>query len=986
MAQPLFDQHPLEDYFRNTGETAEPMPGSSPDFMIEDDPVDAYSSEAEVHLPPLVQNVLEIARELLHPSDSSSQENTFAERFKYDVISSSLLSSSLAASLASPVSARRANTPEIPGRLSEEGTSGGGGEQPVPTPAVALPDIPSLPAFSGPQLAVTLLSVSVLVFSIGFYFLAFVVLLAALYAWCAVHTDPDKCNYTTETANALNELISAGNFWDSAVNEAVMLIETEERSVFYGAPSSSLRIALQSSLYTTQMQCDNVRQLLSALAAPSTVSQLAEMYAPPSPVRPALVLSDHPRSPSSPSGSLRPFSHPSASQRTRTISLPNSNSNKRSTWNGSYATLAMAGSPTAHLVNRKKRNRRTDVISLFQPMPTRGSLVASVSAPVSPHAPSPEPKPQLEVLAEEELAEDELEDKSYFGAAALDLQRKRKSTALEVFDAVPPPSYTPPRSSGSDMPVSPTFSSSSRLTPMHTNRHPLSLSGLHLSLQAALSSKRYACSHLLALRFAEDEDETYWEDVRSLMALLCSTFSDASARLMEALNEVDKRRIKDEHPTPPRGNTPTPQGKSGHQRRASPLHHSYVPARSVAEMSGFAPVPSNLTRLATHVDAISGALNEAREHLEECISAIRDAPAPGSSEIGTPSVQDHPAFQAYDRLRKELGYALRECERGRERLLDIIADPRPSVDSAEDDDASPNTPGLGNDSGSESSERQPISPRAAVGLGLSLALGREGPEEGEQEVDDATSHLLLSTSTQHLPPPGAEQVFEADAGNIGAFARPRSKLSREERIEIMKARRASGVPLGIASLPSPLFDGAGRVDDMGRERDRWGPGGEVVQELKDVIWKVGEKRRRMSQQVTPTPTMLPLPPLPPPSSKRVSAPPLSFATAPPRVAVLGSDSPVNLSYAADVFDHHPPSAHDREPIRETSVSIAVDEGSPEDELDAFDLEATPDSPTGSSLAYLDDVDDDPLAVDDGLRTAHAPPPDPFLPRREECVS
>ena len=32
-------------------------------------------------------------------------------------------------------------------------------------------------------------------------------------------------------------------------------------------------------------------------------------------------------------------------------------------------------------------------------------------------------------------------------------------------------------------------------------------------------------------------------------------------------------------------------------------------------------------------------------------------------------------------------------------------------------------------------------------------------------------------------------------------------------------------------------------------RERWGPGGEVVQELKDVIWKVGEKKRKMSQQV-----------------------------------------------------------------------------------------------------------------------------------------
>ena len=32
-----------------------------------------------------------------------------------------------------------------------------------------------------------------------------------------------------QTLEALNELISAGNVWDSAVNEAILLIESEER-------------------------------------------------------------------------------------------------------------------------------------------------------------------------------------------------------------------------------------------------------------------------------------------------------------------------------------------------------------------------------------------------------------------------------------------------------------------------------------------------------------------------------------------------------------------------------------------------------------------------------------------------------------------------------------------------------------------------------------------------------------------------------------
>ena len=806
------------------------------------------------------------------------------------------------------------------------------------------------------------------------------------------------------------------------------------RSIFYGptssqAPLSSLRVALQSSLHTTQTQCDNVRQLFSALTSPTTLSQLAEMYAPPSPIRPGFSVSDSQRSPSSPSASLRPFSHPTGSWRQRTTSLPDSQSpDKRATWNGSYASLAMAGSPTAHLLARKKQNRRSDVTSLFQPLAPGSSLTASISAPVSPNLPSPEPRNQLDVLQEEDHFEDDLEDKNYFGAAALDMQRKRKSVALETF-GLPPPSYTPPRSTGrgeggsTSSVHSPTISSSSRLTPLHTTRHPLSLSGLHLALQAALSSKRYACSYLLALRFDEDEDDTYWENVRSVMALLTSTFSDASARLIEALDDSEKKRVKDEHPTPPRGNTPTPNGKAvGESRRGgSPLRHSSVPSaaaialRSVAEMVSFAPMPSNMARFASHVDAVSTALNDAREHIEECIAALRD-PQPqlvhqaDSPDAPVPSVQDHPAFQAYDRLRKELGYALRECERGRERLLEIVA-PRLPPDAAEDEDM--NTPGLRQDSGSESSEKGPVSPNGpntgthdSTGLGLSLSLGRQDGDEREPDVDDATAHLLLSSSVAHLPPAGVEQVYEADTGAAGAFARPRSKLSREERIAIMKARRTSGMLFTAAAtgsaVPSPLaspISDVGRMDRHGHERERWGPGGEVVQELKDVIWKVGEKRRRMSQlppqpQPPRTPTGEPaqLPPEPHTPLEGVRSE--DVADEPAVAVALGADD-VSLAYLEeadpaeeplraddsvdDVFRIDLSRRTDLTQERESSILIAVDGGSPENEIDDPTLELGDSSPPASPLPYTRRV----LELEAALRRHSQPPPASVLHFDEE---
>ncbi len=46
----------------------------------------------------------------------------------------------------------------------------------------------------------------------------------------------------------------------------------------------------------------------------------------------------------------------------------------------------------------------------------------------------------------------------------------------------------------------------------------------------------------------------------------------------------------------------------------------------------------------------------------------------------------HPALEAYERLCCELGLALRECGRGRERLLDTISPPRLNDDSDPDGD------------------------------------------------------------------------------------------------------------------------------------------------------------------------------------------------------------------------------------------------------------------------------------------------------------
>ena len=492
---------------------------------------------------------------------------------------------------------------------------------------------------------------------------------------------------------------------------------------------------------------------------------------------------------------------------------------------------------------RRKEKRKSDISSIFLTPEANSSR----SAP-----PSPLTQRVLEDVEEEDQPESDSElaymkDEDVFGVAALDLRRKRRSAGMEAF-GVPPPSYSSQpsqpghtRGHSSHSSLS-SLSSPSRFTLLQTNRHPLSLSALHMALHGALAAKRYACSHLLALRFEEDaDDETYWEDVRSIMALLTSTFADASSSLLSALDEAEKRRMKDERPST--------ESLVGSSRDSSvspeePRGTSAPPrsGKTMAEMISFAPMPSSLARFATHVDAISSALDDAREHLEKCVASIREdkdsnvsakSTADGASldPFGAEGTSENPTLQAYDRLRKELGYALRECERGRERLLDILAPPKTAAETDEEDeefaDAPP--PLLHHDfsSGESTGPESAFSERNST-----FEIAVPDLDRSSQAMDDATDHLLMTTSSQHLPPPGIEQVFEADSGAHAAFTRERSKLSREERIKLAKARRQSQP----ASIEEKL------------EGEKRGPSSEVVQELKDVIWKVGEKRRRMTER------------------------------------------------------------------------------------------------------------------------------------------
>ncbi|KAI9440712.1 hypothetical protein H4582DRAFT_1938911 [Lactarius indigo] len=876
MAQPLFNEHPLQDYLRQSGDIFEPIPGAMSDLT---DPFSEECADTDADadirlwswLPTPVLHLVQFFNIIVTSAQNHhSTLREFSEKFQYDVISSSLLSSSVTA----PSSTRRrssSSTGDIPPDDPDL--------QSRTNPSPPMPSHPVEHRTSAWSLTLFCLCCISLFFD---SFILCVLMGTALYYIESYAVQPGNLpDFITPTLGSLNDLIAAANLWDSAVHEAINLLELEESMNPSLSPSSPLRVALHSSLQSTQVQSDNVRHVLVGLTAPSALAQLSEMYAPPSPTKPLAPL--HSRSGSATAGS-----------RTR-ASTPLS-SDKRATWNGSmsynYAALANAGTPSRRSLMRWEK-RRSDLSALL--LRPNG---AAMSAPTTP-----EPGKSLDGVEEEigndpaatNLSDQEgdadvvvpLSERGQFASAALEFQRQRRSRGVETLflsTRSPPPKYTaispPPTSthitrlgnkSHSSQSPPPSSYSTSRFTAMQMPRHPLSLYSLTLTLNGALAARRYAASHLLALRFAggdalEDSGrggDSYWEDVRAVMALLTSALASATAPLVEALEAAEHERLLTENPTP---TTLHSRASSDSHTRPSSFHYQQQQqrlARRTSHVTSFAPLPNHLSRFAAHVDALTNALHDAREHLESCVASLRDGTAAAS---GSSSPQDAPALRAYERLRRELGLALRECERGREPLLELLLPPRPP---SPDDDDDEEMPALGADAESSDSDKDassraahspssslPSSPTHAV-----LVDARPDEEEGADASGGAKHERgdVLVVGLERLPAPGIEQVFEADAGadadadadGTRSLVRPRSKLSRAERIAAAKARRASCGGLGLS-----VVGGQGERDSAGGVQ--WAPVGDVVQELKDVIWKVGEQRRmrelRQKEELDSTPS------------------------------------------------------------------------------------------------------------------------------------
>lgn len=374
-------------------------------------------------------------------------------------------------------------------------------------------------------------------------------------------------------------------------------------------------------------------------------------------------------------------------------------------------------------------------------------------------------------------------------------------------------------STGVPRPVSSTGYASSPLLPtFHQPRldrtvsfgHSTSASLKATLLAVHLKRKRVACA-LLALDFSVDDKvgdgpmnirhialAKYWADVHMIL-------DDLRQRLSSVANDIQT----------------TSASREAH-------YEPFLPGRP---HDSFAPRQSDQFVMLEQIHILSRLLAGAQNELTELKSSVEQG---DREEI----------LQQWDRLRLDLAAMIRTWEKGRttasKTSLPLAAgaetgeaDPVPDFVRHWDIDDLPVS-----DRQDEDTLNEPSKPPSVPDESSSTQVTAH---------DDATSHLLDSTSASFLPPPGIEDVFEA----VLDFPPPRlpptgadgKKLSREERIRMVKLARATATT-GISKADSGSSSGP-----LTAAAPTMAKNGQVMDELKSVIGEM--KRRRATAPSAP---------------------------------------------------------------------------------------------------------------------------------------
>ena len=161
-----------------------------------------------------------------------SSESAFAERFKYDVISSSLLSSAIAAT----PTTRRTFGSDLPGKLDDAGDGSSSDED---QPHTATP----LSPLSEFQVPIALVAVAAVALAAEYYFVAMFLMLAATYSWHSVKASAERATTTENVRLVLADI--ASDVFIVACRLWRLSISSSEQAMFGTLQCTKLSLSLR---------------------------------------------------------------------------------------------------------------------------------------------------------------------------------------------------------------------------------------------------------------------------------------------------------------------------------------------------------------------------------------------------------------------------------------------------------------------------------------------------------------------------------------------------------------------------------------------------------------------------------------------------------------------------------------------------------------------------------------------------------------------
>lgn len=325
-------------------------------------------------------------------------------------------------------------------------------------------------------------------------------------------------------------------------------------------------------------------------------------------------------------------------------------------------------------------------------------------------------------------------------------------------------------------------------------------------LAVHVKRKRVACA-LLALDFTADDQvgdgpvhirhialAKYWADIHAIL-------DDLRQILMSVANDISAA---------------TSACKEAH-------YEPFLPGRP---HDSFAPRQSDQFVMLEQIHILSRLLAGAQNELTELKSSVEQG---HKEEI----------IQQWDRLRLDLAAMIRTWEKGRT----TAAKPNVPLTVEAESNGSDQVPDFVRHwDMDDATATVPTKVDTSNDLSSTSPVADESLELPVTAYDDATNHLLDSTSASFLPPPGIEDVFEAvidiPSARAPAIGPDGKKLSREERIRMVKlAREAATGGNSKAGAGSGSGPSAVAAPTMVKN-------GQVMDELKSVIGEL--KRRRVT--------------------------------------------------------------------------------------------------------------------------------------------